>query len=135
MVSTDHKIAGYLYPIAGRKTLTTSEILPSEFWRGITEFNQGEFYACHDTLEAIWMEAGEPEKTFYQGILQMAVALYHLGNRNVRGAIILLGEGMHRLRRYESDYGGSMSIGCFRKADRYKQPSSRWNSPARIPIQ
>lgn len=106
MVSTDHKIAGYLYPIAGRKTLTTSEILPSEFWRGITEFNQGEFYACHDTLEAIWMEAGEPEKTFYQGILQMAVALYHLGNRNVRGAIILLGEGMHRLRRYESDYGG-----------------------------
>ncbi len=86
--------------------MTTSETLPPEFWQGVTEFNQGEFYACHDTLEAIWMEASEPEKTFYQGILQMAVALYHLGNGNVRGAIILFGEGMNRLRRYEADYGG-----------------------------
>lgn len=92
--------------IAGRRNLTPSETLPPEFWQGITEFNQGEFYACHDTLEAIWMEASEPEKTFYQGILQIAVALYHLGNGNVRGAIILLGEGMNRLRRYEADYGG-----------------------------
>lgn len=83
-----------------------TETLPPEFWQGITEFNQGQFYSCHDTLEAIWMEASEPEKTFYQGILQIAVALYHLGNRNRRGAIILLGEGMNRLRHYQPDYGG-----------------------------
>nr|MDJ0678093.1 DUF309 domain-containing protein [Calothrix sp. MO_167.B42] len=44
--------------------------------------------------------------TFYQGILQIAVALYHLGNENVRGAAILLGEGSNRLRRYPSIYGG-----------------------------
>lgn len=52
------------------------------------------------------MEATEPEKTFYQGILQIAVALYHLGNHNWRGAAILLGEGSNRLRRYPSVYGG-----------------------------
>ncbi|XQQ07818.1 MAG: DUF309 domain-containing protein [Leptolyngbya sp. IPPAS B-1204] len=68
-----------------------SEEMPPEFWQGIEEFNQQQFYACHDTLEAIWMEAIEPQKTFYQGILQIAVALYHLGNQNFRGAIILLG--------------------------------------------
>lgn len=51
------------------------------------------------------MEAIEPNKTFYQGILQIAVALYHLGNRNVRGATILLGEGSNRLRRYQPTYG------------------------------
>jgi predicted metal-dependent hydrolase len=50
------------------------------------------------------MEAIEPEKTFYQGILQIAVGLYHLGNQNLRGATILLGEGIHRLRRYQPTY-------------------------------
>lgn len=80
------------------------EPIPAEFWQGIDEFNQGEYYACHDTLEAIWMEAAEPNRTFYQGILQMAVALYHLGNGNGRGAVILLGEGMKRLRPYQPDF-------------------------------
>ncbi|MEH1892647.1 MAG: DUF309 domain-containing protein [Nostoc sp.] len=81
-----------------------SQTIPQEFWQGVEQFNSGEFYACHDTLEALWIEAGEPEKTFYQGILQIAVALYHLENRNWRGAVILLGEGSNRLRRYPSSY-------------------------------
>ena len=59
------------------------ENLPQEFWEGVEQFNLGQFYACHDTLEALWIEALEPEKTFYQGILQIAVALYHLENENV----------------------------------------------------
>ncbi|MDZ7955597.1 DUF309 domain-containing protein [Nostoc sp. DedQUE09] len=83
-----------------------SEIIPQEFWQGVEQFNSGQFYACHDTLEALWIEASEPEKSFYQGILQIAVALYHLENRNWRGAVILLGEGSNRLRRYPSSYGG-----------------------------
>lgn len=79
--------------------------MPPEFWQGVEQFNQQEFYACHDTLEALWMEAVEPEKTFYQGVLQIAVGFYHLGNQNQRGAIILLGEGMNRLRRYLPSFG------------------------------
>jgi predicted metal-dependent hydrolase len=74
------------------------------FWQGIEQFNQRQFYACHDTLEALWMEASEPDRTFYQGILQIAVACYHLGNHNWRGAVILLGEGIRKLRDYEPDY-------------------------------
>ena len=77
---------------------------PAEFWQGLEQFNAGEFYACHDTLEAIWIEAPEADKKFYQGILQIAVALYHLGNQNLRGAVILLGEGSNRLRAYPDDY-------------------------------
>lgn len=81
-----------------------TEVVPQEFWQGVEQFNQGQFYACHDTLEALWIEAAEPDKTFYQGILQIAVAFYHLGNLNWRGAVILLGEGINRLRRYPSTY-------------------------------
>jgi uncharacterized protein len=77
---------------------------PAEFWVGVEQFNSGEFYACHDTLETVWIVAPEADKKFYQGILQVAVGLYHLGNQNLRGAVILLGEGSNRLRSYPLDY-------------------------------
>ncbi len=79
--------------------------MPADYWLGIDQFNQREFYACHDTLEAVWINAPPADKNFFQGILQIAVALYHLGNENQRGALILLGEGIHRLRSYPEDYG------------------------------
>lgn len=77
---------------------------PETFWLGIQQFNQRQFYDCHDTLEAIWLEAPELDKKFYQGILQIAVGLYHLSNLNQRGAMILLGEGIKRLSEYQPSY-------------------------------
>ncbi len=79
---------------------------PPGWIQGINEFNTGEYYACHDTLEALWMEAIEPDKKFYQGVLQIAVACYHLHNRNWRGAVTLLGEGVGRLPYYQPVYAG-----------------------------
>lgn len=84
--------------------MTQTTMVP-EFWHGVEQFNQQQFYDCHDTLEALWMDSGSPEKAFYQGILQIAVALYHLGNQNWRGSVILLGEGINRLRPYQPTYG------------------------------
>ncbi|NJP11653.1 MAG: DUF309 domain-containing protein [Leptolyngbyaceae cyanobacterium RU_5_1] len=80
------------------------EEIPEEFWQAVEQFNQRQFYACHDTLEALWIEALQSDKNFYQGVLQVAVALYHLSNQNWRGAVILMGEGTSRLRHYEPDY-------------------------------
>lgn len=80
--------------------------IDSRLGEGIDLFNGGEYYACHDVLEAIWMEANTLEKPFYQGILQIAVGLYHLGNHNWQGASILLGEGVNRLRPFEPAYAG-----------------------------
>jgi len=79
-------------------------VAPSEFKNAIAEFNQQQFYACHDTIEAIWVDAPEADKRFYQGILQVAVGCYHLSNDNLRGAIILLGEAVRRLCDYQPDY-------------------------------
>ncbi|MEA5462920.1 DUF309 domain-containing protein [Leptothoe sp. PORK10 BA2] len=79
---------------------------PTEFWLGVEQFNQRNYYACHDTLEAIWIDAKVSEQGFYQGILQIAVGFYHLGNLNWRGSAILLGEGSHRLDAYGDVHGG-----------------------------
>jgi len=79
-------------------------VAEDRFWQGVAAFNGQQFYQCHDLLEAIWMESTESEKNFYQGILQIAVACYHLGNGNWRGTVILLGEGIRRLADFEPIY-------------------------------
>ena len=81
--------------------------VPSTFYDGIRQLNDKQFYDCHDILEALWFEAMEPEKSLYQGILQIAVGCYHLENHNLRGATILVGEGLRRLRHSEeTEYAG-----------------------------
>lgn len=80
--------------------------LPPTFDWAVEQFNHGDFYGCHDTLESLWMEAPPELRNFYQGILQIAVACYHLGHGNRRGAMLLLGEGISRLRAYPEDFGG-----------------------------
>lgn len=83
-----------------------AELPEPELASAIAQFNQQDFYACHDTLEAIWVEAPLDEKKFYQGLLQIAVAYYHLSNSNWRGAVVLLGEGRFRLLAYAPSYAG-----------------------------
>jgi predicted metal-dependent hydrolase len=53
---------------------------------GIRLFNAGEFFACHDVLEDFWTEQIGPEKPFFQGLIQAAVALYHFEEGNLGGA-------------------------------------------------
>ncbi|BBC23048.1 DUF309 domain-containing protein [Pseudanabaena sp. ABRG5-3] len=74
------------------------------FAEAIAQFNHGDYYTCHDTLEAIWNDAWQSDRAFYQGILQIAVGLYHLRNQNWHGATILLGEGTSRLPAYLPEY-------------------------------
>ena len=74
--------------------------------QGVEEFDRQDYYACHDTLEALWMDSVDPDKKFYQGVLQIAVACYHLHTRNWRGAVTLLGEGIGRLPYYQPVYAG-----------------------------
>lgn len=61
-------------------------------------FDAGSWYACHDGLEALWLETNGPWRPALQGLLQIAVSRLHLERGNRRGATILLGEGLGRLR-------------------------------------
>jgi len=76
----------------------------SRFEEAIAQFNSGDYYACHDTLESIWNDSWQSDRAFYQGILQIAVGLYHLKSQNWHGAAILLGEGTSRLPSYLPEY-------------------------------
>ena len=53
---------------------------------GIELFNAGEYYDSHDVWEELWTDYRGPDRQFYQGLIQTAVALYHLSRGNLRGA-------------------------------------------------
>ncbi|MCY9515078.1 DUF309 domain-containing protein [Paenibacillus apiarius] len=57
-----------------------------------------DYYACHDVMEELWLEEGR--KPLLQGLLQVAVGLYHFQNGNHRGAIKLLEAALDKLNLY-----------------------------------
>jgi hypothetical protein len=63
---------------------------------GILFFNARDFFEAHEVWEDLWHVTAGPERKFYQGLIQTAVALFHLGNRNIRGAVRLY----HSSREY-----------------------------------
>ena len=73
----------------------------SRFEIGMKLFNSCQWYKSHDVFEEIWHETGGPERQLLQGILQVAVAQVHLENSNINGAIILYGEALGRLKRFQ----------------------------------
>jgi predicted metal-dependent hydrolase len=76
------------------------------FEKGVDEFNRGYFFECHDTLEDVWTGIRGPARDFFQGLIQISVGFYHLGNANTGGALTLLRRGLLRLARYPDAYGG-----------------------------
>lgn len=73
---------------------------------GILFFNQHDFFEAHEVWESIWLECAGPERRFYQALIQAAVALYHFGNGNVRGARKLYASSKAYMDNYPSPYIG-----------------------------
>jgi predicted metal-dependent hydrolase len=78
----------------------------AEYRRGVDLFNRGEFWESHEAWEEIWQEDNRDERIFYQGLIQIAAAFHHLGNRNVRGMRKLLGEGAQKLEPFRPFHEG-----------------------------
>jgi uncharacterized protein len=70
---------------------------PSSLLVGVGQFNTGEYWECHETLETLWRAEPRPVRDLYQGILQIGVAFYHLRHGNLPGAIKMLRRGLPRL--------------------------------------
>lgn len=78
-----------------------SDLPPAELLQGIREFNAGDWFDCHETLEDLWGGEQGDARHLYQGVLQVAVALHHWQDGNFRGAMFLLGSAEELLTRVE----------------------------------
>lgn len=71
---------------------------------GVGLFNSGEYFECHDAFEDVWQEKEGEERAYYQGLIQVAVALYKITtDPNWRGATALLRTGSGLLKSVEQE--------------------------------
>ncbi len=79
---------------------------PLELLQGIEQFNRGEFFECHETLEDLWLAEPRPVRYLYQGILQIGVAFHHLRAGRYRPALTLLAKGRGYLEPFAPGHMG-----------------------------
>jgi predicted metal-dependent hydrolase len=77
-----------------------------KFERGLRHFNARDFFEAHEVWEEIWLVEGEPEKTFLQGIIQIAAAFHHYQCGNTDGAESLLAAGIVKIIRFPANHRG-----------------------------
>jgi len=76
------------------------------FARGLRQFNARAFWHAHESWEEIWLKAGEPEKTFLQGIIQISAAFYHHQRENLAGTRTLLRRGLEKVEQFPPRHRG-----------------------------
>jgi len=77
-----------------------------KFRKGLEQFNRRRFFDAHETWEEIWLPTPEPEKTFLQGIIQVAAAFHHYTRGNHAGTRSLLQAGLKKLERFPKTHRG-----------------------------
>lgn len=73
---------------------------PALLRKGVEQFNAGAYFACHETLEELWLAEKAPVRDLYKGIIQIAGAFFHLDKRNRNGALIMLPRGLCYISRF-----------------------------------
>lgn len=60
---------------------------PDLVLKGLEQFNRGEYFEAHETLEHAWQAETGPVRDLYRAVLQIAVAYHHITRRNYAGAL------------------------------------------------
>jgi len=75
-----------VYDVPGLDVACNEQLSPLA-QRGLEEFNRGEYFEAHETLEHAWNADQSPSKELYRAILQVAVAYLQIERGNYRGAV------------------------------------------------
>jgi predicted metal-dependent hydrolase len=94
-------------PGRGQRSTRCGDPPPPRLRRGVEQFNRGEFFEQHETLELEWLAERDPVRYPYQGILQIGVGVEHLRRGNARGAAQLWRRGISYLEPFK---GGCMRV-------------------------
>ena len=81
----------------------TSKRFKESLDEAINLFNNQKWYEAHDAFEDIWNDLIGDERQIVQGILQISVSQFHLNKGNLNGAMILIGEGLGRIKNRVSE--------------------------------
>lgn len=118
--------------------LNEMPVTPGKLLMAISEFNQGQYWHCHETLEALWLPERYPLRLFYHGLIKAAVGLLHLQRRNRHGALVKLGDATYALAPFLPRFLGvdtasltkevELRLECLRSG-----PGTNWPAVERLP--
>ena len=63
-----------------------------------------DYFECHEVLEELWL--AENNDIRYKGLLQIAVALFHVRNHNIRGGLKMFKSALSYLAPYPKELLG-----------------------------
>lgn len=90
------------------RLLTADELAArlGELYRALEEFNDGYFFESHETLEGLWLVTPLPDRTFFQGVIQLAAAYVHVVRGEPQGALKLIDAAVAKLREFGTEFLG-----------------------------
>jgi len=79
---------------------------PADLVAGTELFNRGDYFEAHEAWEQTWYGTEGEESRFLKGLIQVAVALYHLESGNLKGARKVMGTALDYLKEFPSVRSG-----------------------------
>jgi len=76
------------------------------FFAGLLAYEEKDFFEAHEMWEELWSEYYLDDKTFIQGLIQLAVSFVHLGNGNLKGAKSLLKKSTDKFSSFSGVHRG-----------------------------
>lgn len=88
-------------------------------------FNRKQYFECHEILEDEWSGALGAEKQFLQGLIQLAVGMYHAVAGNYKGAVNVLEKGLGRIEPFLPEKDGLDLVGLSAASEKALEKARR----------
>lgn len=95
--------------------------LPERCQEGLQLFHAGSYFLAHEVLEDVWRAAAAADRKFFQGLIQVAVALHHHSRGNLAGCRSLLARAQKNLSSYPNGYFGLELAGLLHSLDAWQR--------------
>ena len=93
--------------------------MDAELLEFIHLFNSRKFFESHEVLEKKWLRCRGKDKLFYQGLIQLAVALAHHVRGNSGGAKRTFSNSKKKLKKFFPRYLGLAVQNLTVKTEKY----------------
>ena len=104
------------------------------FKKGLELFNQGEYFECHEVIEALWLEtpSEDPYRDLYKGVIQAAAAIYQFERGILSGAISLFETSVKYLEAYKPEALGLKVTPMIQGLQTCFKPLANWDGKKKV---
>jgi predicted metal-dependent hydrolase len=88
-------------------------------------FNEHQFWHAHEAWEELWLHTSGDEKTFLQGLIQLAAAYHHVQRGTFRGGVRLFDAAFAKLGPFEKGHDGVDRAEAVDAARRHREKIAR----------